>query len=211
LGKLITVVGNSGVGKTTFTRQLSQRLSMAYALEQHVERPFQAAFAQDLRSLALPNQVDYLLFRAEQELDIRRQAVPGIQDGGLDEDFQVFTRLFLRKGYLSEPEFRLCERLYALARQLLPPPDLVIHLTAPLDVIRERFSRRNRFLEIAQPPDLPELEALLQDWLAGLESHRLLSVDVSKEDPDYQEILPPLVPQIEASLNASPQGDQAIW
>ena len=205
MGKLITVVGNSGVGKTTFTRELSRRLPLFYALEQHAERPFQAEFAQDLRNLALANQVDYLLFRAEQELDIRRQAGAGIQDGGLDEDFQVFTRHFFLKGYLSEPEYRLCERLYALARDLLPPPDLIIHLTAPLPVIRERFAWRNRSLEIAQPPDLPALEVLLQEWISGVNPLCLLTVDVSADDPDYKKTLPPLLSQIQAILNAPSQ------
>jgi deoxyadenosine/deoxycytidine kinase len=198
MGKLVTVVGNSGVGKTTFTRQLGRRLPLVHALEQHAERPFQAGFARDLHSLALPNQVDYLLFRAEQELDIRKRTGTGIQDGGLDEDFQVFTRHFFQKGYLSEPEFRLCERLYTLIRELLPPPDLVIHLTAPLNVIRERFARRNRSLEIARLPDLSGLEALLQDWLSRIDPPSLLIVDASQDDPEYQEIIPPLLSRIEA-------------
>jgi deoxyadenosine/deoxycytidine kinase len=200
MGKLITVVGNSGVGKTSFTRQLSRHLPLVHALEQHAERPFQAGFARDLGRLALPNQVDYLLFRAEQELKIRRQAADGIQDGGLDEDFWVFTRLFFRKGYLSEPEFRLCERLYTLVRELLPPPDLVIYLTAPLDIIRGRFAQRNRSLEIAQLPDLPEMEALLQSWLSRIDPDSLITVDASADDPQYQGIIPPLLSRIEAIL-----------
>ena len=171
-----------------------------HALEQHAERPFQASFAFDLHKLALPNQVDYLLFRAEQELDIRKRDGIGIQDGGLDEDFQVFTRHFFRKGYLSEPEFRLCERLYGLTRDLLPPPDLIIQLTAPLEIIRERFARRNRSQEIAQLPDLPDLEFLLQDWVAGISPLTLLTVDAGEDDPDYDNIIPPLLPQIETIL-----------
>lgn len=201
MGKLITVVGNSGVGKTTFTRQLSLRLPLVHALEQHEERPFQAGFARDLQGLALPNQLDYLLFRAEQELDIRKREGAGIQDGGLDEDFWVFTRHFFLKGYLTEAEFRLCERTYTLLRELLPPPDLVIHLTAPLEVVRARFARRKRSLQITQLPDLPALEALLKDWLSRIDPQCLLTVDVSADDPEYKSILAPVVPQIELRLS----------
>jgi deoxyadenosine/deoxycytidine kinase len=200
MGKLITVVGNSGVGKTTFTRQLCLQLPLFHAFEQHAERPFQAGFARDLHRLALPNQVDYLLFRAEQELDIRGRKESGIQDGGLDEDFRVFTHLFFQKGYLAEAEFRLCERLCAYFRRQLPPPDLVIYLTAPLEVIQDRFSRRNRSLEIAQLPDLPQIETLLQDWLAWIDPASLLVVDASADDPEYNRVLPPLIPRIESIL-----------
>jgi deoxyadenosine/deoxycytidine kinase len=200
MGKLITVVGNSGVGKTAFTRQLGKYLPLVHALEQHAERPFQAGFARDLQRLALPNQVDYLLFRAEQEREIRRQEWTGIQDGGLDVDFQVFTRLFFRKGYLSESEFRLCERLYVFFREFLPPPDLVILLTAPLEIVRERFARRNRSLEIAQLPDLQDMETLLQDWLSQLNPDSLLVVDASADDPEYLNILPPMLLRIKEFL-----------
>jgi deoxyadenosine/deoxycytidine kinase len=200
MGKLIVVVGNAGVGKTAFTRQLSRRLPLVHSLEQHASRPFQAGFARDLQRLALPNQVDYLLLRAEQEREIRQRVGTGIQDGGLDVDFQIFTRLFFHKDYLSEPEFRLCERLYALLREFLPPPDLVIFLHAPLEIVQERFERRNRSLEIARLADLPAMEILLQDWLSTINPDRLLVVDASPEDPEYQDIIPPLLSRLGAVL-----------
>ena len=67
MGKLIAVVGNSGVGKTTLVRALCQRGSFVAGLEQHPERPFQHLFSQNNQRWGLANQVDYLLYRAEQE------------------------------------------------------------------------------------------------------------------------------------------------
>ena len=87
MGKLITVVGNSGVGKTTFVQQLCLKSGFVQAMEQHYERPFQKLFSLDHESYAFANQIDYLLFRAEQELEIRNCEKTGVQDGGLDEDF----------------------------------------------------------------------------------------------------------------------------
>ena len=110
MGKLIVVVGNSGVGKTTLTRALCAAGDFATGLEEHIARPFQALFKNDA-GFALANQIDYLLLRAEQERLIRADARTGIQDGGLEMDFFVFTRLFQRKGLLSTQEYRLCERL----------------------------------------------------------------------------------------------------
>ena len=65
MGKLIVVVGNSGVGKSTLTEALCAAEDFATGMEEHIARPFQALFKND-RAFALANQIDYLLLRAEQ-------------------------------------------------------------------------------------------------------------------------------------------------
>ena len=155
------------------------------SLEQHADRPFQKQFSLDLKRYALANQMDYLLYRAEQELEIRKIDPVGIQDGGLDEDFYLFTRLFYQKGYLTTGEFNLCERLYTSLREVLPPPDLIILLTAPLNVIAERYTQRDRVLEIAELQDLSALENLLEEWIGRLITSPLIIIDAGKDGPDY--------------------------
>jgi deoxyadenosine/deoxycytidine kinase len=184
-GKLITVIGNSGVGKTTFVKALCTAGGYASALEQHAERPFQQRFVQELTRYALPNQVDYLLFRAEQELVIRSSASTGIIDGGLDQDFFVFTHLFQKKGYLSQAEFALCQRVYHFCREFLPSPDLTVWLDAPLPVITERYASRGRALQIVQIEDLVQIEKLLQEWMDINPPTPLLHVDVATEGYSY--------------------------
>ncbi len=180
MAALIAVIGNTGVGKTTFVRTLAASAPFITGLEQHTERPFQALFARDPR-YALPNQIDYLLLRAEQERALRRDPRPALVDGGLDLDFHGFTRLFHARGYLNDDEFDLCRRLYHLLRAFLPPPDLIIHLTAPPDVILRRLERRNR-INIARPEDLNILASLLDEYIRTLNPDRVLHIDTSADD-----------------------------
>jgi deoxyadenosine/deoxycytidine kinase len=185
MGKLIVVVGNSGVGKSTLTEALCAAEDFATGMEEHIARPFQALFKND-RAFALANQIDYLLLRAEQERLIRAYARTGLQDGGLEMDFFVFTRLFQHKGLLSAQEFQLCERLYSQIRSAQPPPEGILCLRAPLEVVMERFTRRGRKLEIATQDDLQASEIFLNEWLEGLEPGRILRIDATSDDPQYQ-------------------------
>ena len=202
MGRLIAVVGNSGVGKTTLARQLCRLGDFSTGLEQHEERPFQRLFAaaepfsMDHQFYAFANQLDYLLLRAEQELAIRRSFQDGIVDGGLEVDFYIFTHLFHQKGYLGQAAFQLCERTYHLLRQLLPAPDLLIYLDAPLEVIARRFEQRGRALEIARLADLQAMQALLTQWLEHWSASPVFKIDASIADPDYAKTGPALLANI---------------
>jgi deoxyadenosine/deoxycytidine kinase len=183
MGKLITIIGASGVGKTTLTRVLFEQYQFNTAFEQHAERPFQALFKQDPR-YALANQVDYLLHRAEQEKDLRAQPGNAIMDGGLDLDFHGFTRLFLTHGWLSDAEYDLCRRVYLLVRAHQPAPDHIIHLHANEKTISQRLATRNR-INIASSEDAGLLGQYIAEWLESIPAGRILQMDVSNEDEKY--------------------------
>ncbi len=198
MAQLITIVGSTGIGKTALAQALAAAGNFATGLEEHNERPFQARFARDPR-YALHNQVDYLLLRAEQEMALRRAPQIALIDGGLDVDFHGFTRLFHARGYLDDEEFDLCRRLYGTLRAALPPPELIIRLTAPQEVIRRRLASRER-INVATPEDLSLLESFLDEWLASVSPERILPLDVSADDPTYERILPNLLVRIRAHL-----------
>jgi deoxyadenosine/deoxycytidine kinase len=185
MSKLITIVGASGVGKTALVHALSKTADFATAYEQHAERPFQALFKQD-KKYALANQIDYLLACAEQERDLRASPLFGLMDGGLDLDFYGFTRLFLSRGLLTESEYDLCRRVYALIRESLPGPELIVRLCADEATVADRLSRRTR-INIASADDTALFDSFLDEWLASVPSDRVLELDVSDETLEYEQ------------------------
>ncbi len=191
MGKLIVVVGSTGVGKTALVRALCKQGPFVAGLEEHNERPFQHLFRMDAH-YALANQMDYLLLRAEQERHLRQSPQTGLMDGGLEMDFHGFTRLFRARGWLTEAEFDLCKRFYELVRAHQPPPELVIHLTASPEVISRRLAHRKR-INVAAADDIPQLASFLDEWLSTLTPERLLRLDVSEDDFGYRRRLPSLL------------------
>jgi deoxyadenosine/deoxycytidine kinase len=206
MSKLIAVVGTSGVGKTTFVRALAKAwppsLSTAEgfrtAYEGHVDRPFQALFKED-RRYALANQIDYLLWCAEQEKQLRRSPQIGLMDGGLDLDFHGFTRLFHHRGLLTDVEFELCRRLYDFLRETLPPPELFLHLWADEGTVTNRLSTRDR-INIARAEDTAIFNSLIEEWLTTIPSDQVLKLDVSDEIPEYERSVRLVIKRIQKLL-----------
>lgn len=194
MGKLITVIGPSGVGKTALVRALARAHDFATALEQHDERPFQALFKQDAR-YGLANQIDYFLLRAEQERLLRVAPQIGLIDGGLDLDYHGFARLFHHRGLLTDPEFDLCRRLYETLRNLMRLPELIVRLRADQGTVAGRLSARER-INIASAGDFSLFESFLDEWLVALDPIRILEVDVTENDSGYTRLVPFLMLEI---------------
>jgi deoxyadenosine/deoxycytidine kinase len=195
VGKLISVVGSSGVGKTTLVTALSAAGQFVTGFEDHAQRPFQSLFKQDPH-YALANQLDYLLYRAEQEQTLRAFPQTGLLDGGLDLDYHGFTRLFHRRGLLTDPALDLCKRFYEHTRTLLPPPELIIALSASEETISQRLARRNR-INIVSEKDSALFNLFMDEWLSTIPSSRLLRLDVSNETSEYADSIPLILSAIQ--------------
>jgi deoxyadenosine/deoxycytidine kinase len=196
MSKLIAIIGASGVGKTALVSALAKAYDFDTAYEQHTERPFQSLFKKDAR-YALANQIDYFLLRAEQEKRLRVSPLLGLIDGGLDLDFYGFTRLFHKRGLLTDPEFDLCRRVYEFIRERLPRPELIIRLYADEIMVANRLSTRDR-INIANPEDTILFNSFLDQWLASIPSDQILVLDVSNETLGYEQSVSIIFDRIKA-------------
>jgi deoxyguanosine kinase len=151
--RYIAVEGPIGAGKTALAERLGTRLDATIVLEEQ-ENPFLADFYADRPGAALQAQLFYLLNRHRQQTTLRQADLFSqtmVCDYVFDKD-KIFAYL-----NLDDNELFIYQRLFDLLSKDVPPPDLVLYLQAPTDVLLRRLRlRRERLLE--DEPDAARLE-----------------------------------------------------
>lgn len=142
--RYVVVEGPIGAGKTSLARRLAERLAADLLLEAPEDNPFLARFYEDMARYALPTQLNFLFQRVDQlqpltQLDLFRRLT--VADYLLAKD-PLFARL-----NLSDDEYRLYDKIYAHLSPLIPAPDLVIYLQAPVSQLLDRVHRRGVLYE----------------------------------------------------------------
>ena len=195
--RYIAVEGPIGVGKTSLTHRLAVRLDATAVLEE-TENPFLADFYGGRPGAALQAQLFYLLNRHRQQLNLRQGdlfAQAMICDYVFDKD-KIFAYL-----NLDDNELFIYQRLYDLLIADVPPPDLVVYLQAPTEVLLKRIRERARTTEREMPdpdPDyIRELNEAYQHFFFHYTNTPLLVVETSQADlHSSDEALDDLIRQI---------------
>jgi deoxyadenosine/deoxycytidine kinase len=193
----IAVEGPIGAGKTTFAERLGTRLDATLVLEES-ENPFLADFYADRPGAALQAQLFYLLNRHRQQTSLRQADLFNqvtISDYLFDKD-KIFAYL-----NLDDNELFIYQRLYDLLARDVPPPDLVVYLQTPTELLLRRLqARRDDPEQAALVPDpeyLKELNEAYTHFFFHYDATPLLVVETSQLDSDASDqALDDLVKQI---------------
>jgi deoxyguanosine kinase len=176
----ISIEGPIGVGKSALAEHLAARLDAALVLEER-DNPFLADFYADRPGAALQSQLYYLLARHRQQALLRQSDLFSqltITDYLFDRD-KIYA--FLN---LDDNELFIYQRLFDLLARDVSPPDLVVYLQAPTDLLLKRLRDRTRDTEDPDPliPDatyLQELNEAYQHFFFHYAASPLLVVETS--------------------------------
>jgi deoxyadenosine/deoxycytidine kinase len=193
----IAVEGPIGAGKTTLAEQLGTRLDATLVLEES-ENPFLADFYADRPGAALQAQLFYLLNRHRQQTSLRQADLFNqvmVSDYLFDRD-KIFAYL-----NLDDNELFIYQRLYDLLARDVPPPDLVVYLQTPTDLLLRRLQARREDPEqaslVPDPEYLKELNEAYTHFFFHYNATPLLVVETSQLDSDASgQALDDLVKQI---------------
>lgn len=179
----VVVAGNIGAGKSTLVAQLSARLSWEPAFEPHAENPYLEDFYQAMSAWSFHSQTFFLSKRLEQHARIGLRQTSVIQDRSLYEDAEVFARNLFEQGQMSARDWATYHSLYQTMSLVIPAPDLVIYLRAPVATLLDRIAQRSRPYEKAIPPDyLERLNNLYERWATTFALCPLKTLDADRLD-----------------------------
>jgi deoxyadenosine/deoxycytidine kinase len=206
MGKLVSIAGNLGAGKTTLTKLLCEEGGFTPYWEKPEEHPFQKDFTADMQQWAFANQMEFLLFRCEQERRIRQDDKIAVMDGGFDQDFHVFTKNLVNKGYLSREEYRFFERFYRFGRDLLAPPEIIVRIVIDMPTLLQRRIKRSRKTvdQSFTSQELVDIELLLDDWLNGDVPSKVITFPFEQDVNRYSNEINQLIRQIRSILPIIP-------
>lgn len=176
----VAMSGNIGSGKSTLTTLLAQRLGWQPYYEVVDENPYLADFYADMARWSFPLQVFFLTRRFRHHQEILRATRSVIQDRTIYEDAEVFARNLYLQGLMDERDYRAYHDLFWMMVEFLRPPDLVVYLRAPVDVLLERIRARSRDFEREIPRDyLAQLNDRYEEWVARFDLCPVLQVEAS--------------------------------
>jgi len=140
----IAIEGAIGVGKTTLTQKLAEKLGTATFFEQVDDNPFIELFYQDPSRHALSVQLSFLFSRLKQWQSLHQQ---DLFTQGIVSDYLFAKDHIFATVTLSDEELGLYEQVAKLVTIDLHKPDLVIYLQSDPRVIMDRIRSRNRPIE----------------------------------------------------------------
>ncbi len=175
--RFIAIAGNIGVGKSTLTRLVSQRLGWEPFYEAVSENPYLADFYQEMGRYAFHSQIFFLSRRLRHHR--RLLDFPGsvVQDRSVYEDAEVFARALHLQGHIAERDYVTYRELYEVLVEFLPPPDLIVYLRAAVPTLLTRIQQRGRAFEQNMDPGyLAQLNDLYEGWLENFAQCPVLAI-----------------------------------
>ena len=173
----IAVEGPIGAGKTSLARLLADHFAGRLILEMAEENPFLSDFYKNRERAAFQTQVFFLMSRYAQQQQIINHDLFSrtlISDYLFAKD-GIFARI-----NLSDRELSLYNRIASTLESNTVMPDLVIYITASVDILIERIRRRGRDFE--RGLDRHYLEAVSDSYSEFFFHHRSTPLLVIKTD-----------------------------
>src|SRR5690606_7435167 len=109
---IITIAGTVGVGKSSLTTALSERLNFRTSFEKVDDNPYLEKFYADFEKWSFHLQIYFLAERFKEQKRIFEYGGGFVQDRSIYEDTGIFARMHYEKGTMSKEDYETYTSLF---------------------------------------------------------------------------------------------------
>ncbi len=183
--KWICIEGNIGVGKTTVSRALSQKLNAHFLAEEFEKNPFLKKFYANPKKYAFETEKWFLYQRFDAiKSSFQENTTLIISDFCFDK-CKWFSEITLNKA-----DFSAFKNLYSQLSKQIPRPDLLIFLTSDAKNLLANIKKRNRIFEKNIKQDY--LEKISKTYIKGIKkakAKKIIHINIKKYEKNTEEKL----------------------
>ena len=174
----IGLAGNIGVGKTTFTKLLSEKLNYTPFFESVSDNPYLSDFYSDMKRWSFNLQIFFLHKRFEMHQKMSASLTSVIQDRTIYEDLEIFARNLYQLGKLSQRDWDNYRGLFKVMSSYLKKPDLIIYLKADTNTLLSRIKKRGRDYENSIDSEyIHTLNISYDRWIESISDQYVMTIE----------------------------------
>ncbi|MEB8125766.1 deoxynucleoside kinase [Staphylococcus succinus] len=209
---VITIAGTVGVGKSTLTSALAERLNFRTSFENVDHNPYLDKFYNDFERWSFHLQVYFLAERFKEQKRMFEYGGGFVQDRSIYEDVDIFAKMHEEQGTMTPEDFKTYSELFnaMVMTPYFPKPDVLIYLECDYDEVIDRIKQRGRQMEIETEPEYwKKLFKRYDDWISEFNACPVVRVNINEYDlHDDPDSLDPIIDKISRIIEAYRKVDQ---
>lgn len=182
---IITVAGNVGVGKSTFTKALAKALDYETSFEKVDGNPYLDLFYHDFARWSFHLQIYFLAERFKEQRRMFEMGCGFVQDRSIYEDTGIFAKMLFEKGNMTDVDYATYVSLFEamVLTPYFPKPDVLIYLEGEFEDVLKRIKERGREMEQNTPIEYwEEMYSRYQNWIDSFEECEVIRVNINEYD-----------------------------
>ncbi|WP_323707072.1 deoxynucleoside kinase [Mammaliicoccus vitulinus] len=188
---IITIAGTVGVGKSSLTQALSERLNFKTSFEKVDNNPYLEKFYHDFERWSFHLQIYFLAERFKEQKRMFEYGGGFIQDRSIYEDVDIFAKMHEEEGTMTKEDYATYRDLFEamVMTPYFPKPDALIYLECDYNDVIQRIQNRGRQMEIETDEEYwKKLFSRYDNWINNFTECPVVRVNINDydlyEDPD---------------------------
>ncbi|GGB11654.1 deoxynucleoside kinase [Macrococcus hajekii] len=182
---IITIAGTVGVGKSSLTKALAEKLNFKTSFEKVDNNPYLEKFYQDFDRWSFHLQIYFLAERFKEQKKMFEYGGGFIQDRSIYEDVDIFAKMHEEGGTMTPEDFETYYQLYEamVMTPYFPRPDCLIYLECDYESVIKRITERGRQMEIETDEAYwRALFARYEKWIDGFNACPVVRIHINEYD-----------------------------